>query len=428
MKDIHKLRKKVQEKSIELETLKGLYVKSQVKVSYLEDELIKAGEKLTLKKVIFDPILNDILSKMPLMKETEHSLFCDEHKKEVVELATTFSGFTTGQPLFLHDKQCYFAEAGGTSGNCWISYNSDLSNKINLDKKTASLLKSEKEVVEPSTTSEKPIVDAPTNFLANVKFRIQKQHKDKLSLTEAQHSMNFLSTNNYGKISSGCYDGDVFDEWLEKEVSIYEAKPELIPEGMRYVKELDKLGIILYPIEDDVGSEEFTSRFKPSVKFIIPDIITLPRDLKFLSNYYGASTSPKGKMIFNSYEDDNVYKSSSCQEVSIYEAIPELVPNGFYFNTEHKTLLSLNETVIKVDTEANETFMAKMALLDNKPLYSIKVDKLELPNELLDLLHAFDFPKGTVLDDKFGLEFLKADKFSSDIKLNFKVFYNPKKS
>jgi len=256
MKDIHKLRKKVQEKSIELETLKGLYVKSQVKVSYLEDELKKASEKLTLKKVIFDPILKDILSKMPLTRETEHALFCDEHKK-VVEPQTSYEKFLHVKKLVEETKDELTKISKRVSVKTLLTF-PEVFKRANYLMSTTpisqieeALMKryteEEKEVVEPSTTSEKPIVDAPTNFssrfMPNVKFSILSTKNRNLFLSLGFPMMcNYIRTAFNGDIVDMCdYEG-TFDKWADStEVSIYEAIPELVPDGMVYDKEKGEL-------------------------------------------------------------------------------------------------------------------------------------------------------------------------------------------
>lgn len=78
-------------------------------------------------------------------------------------------------------------------------------------------------------------------FMPNVKFSSIQALRNKLPLTESQRSMNFLSTNRHGDISSGCFDVHIFNGWVEKEVSIYEAYPKLVPDGMVYDPVADKI-------------------------------------------------------------------------------------------------------------------------------------------------------------------------------------------
>jgi hypothetical protein len=55
--------------------------------------------------------------------------------------------------------------------------------------------------------------------------------------------------------------------------------------------------------------------------------------------YYGYSTDINGKTLYNGYEDDSVYKDCLLKEVSIYEAIPELVPDGMFYHKNFDMLI-----------------------------------------------------------------------------------------
>jgi len=92
----------------------------------------------------------------------------------------------------------------------------------------------------------KEVVDAPatfsSRFMPNVKFKI-------IGNTVAFSSLGIPMTCNYirtsfnGSIVDMCnYQGRFDDEWKDiKEVSIYEAIPELVPKGMIYNKKNDSL-------------------------------------------------------------------------------------------------------------------------------------------------------------------------------------------
>ena len=93
--------------------------------------------------------------------------------------------------------------------------------------------------------------DFETRFMANVKFLLPKQSDARtwlklLEITKLESFDNYIGfcTNAFGdSIYNGFEQIELFNNYksVHKEASIYEAIPELIPEGMRYNKELDKL-------------------------------------------------------------------------------------------------------------------------------------------------------------------------------------------
>ena len=79
-------------------------------------------------------------------------------------------------------------------------------------------------------------------FTPNVKFSIMGEKRDLLSSIGIPIMSNYIRTAFNGDIVDLCDCMTTFEKWQDaKEVSIYEAIPELIPDGMRYNKELDKL-------------------------------------------------------------------------------------------------------------------------------------------------------------------------------------------
>ena len=93
--------------------------------------------------------------------------------------------------------------------------------------------------------------DFETRFMANVKFLLPKQSDATtwlklLEITKLESFDNYIGfcTNAFGdSIYNGFEQIELFNNYksVHKEASIYEAIPELIPDGMRYNKELDKL-------------------------------------------------------------------------------------------------------------------------------------------------------------------------------------------
>jgi len=94
---------------------------------------------------------------------------------------------------------------------------------------------------------EKGVVEAPTNFssrfMPSVKFCVMGEKRKLMeNALIGTFNFNYLRTNSEGVLWDGCdYQGN-FDEWInQKEVSLYEAIPELVPKGMVYDKESDSL-------------------------------------------------------------------------------------------------------------------------------------------------------------------------------------------
>ena len=85
------------------------------------------------------------------------------------------------------------------------------------------------------------------------------------------------------------------------------------------------------------GDVAFSSRFMPNVKFrydVVADKLfsELPNVFMFGGEaYYGYSTDSNGK-LFDGYEDEVLYNNALFKEVSIFEAIPELVPGGMIYD------------------------------------------------------------------------------------------------
>jgi len=84
---------------------------------------------------------------------------------------------------------------------------------------------------------------------------------------------------------------DMFDECINKEVSIYEFMPECVPDGMRYNKELDKL--VPDVIEDKKNiSDEYIAGIKIEFEKV-------PRNEQFLKRENGFIKADYGKLDFS---------------------------------------------------------------------------------------------------------------------------------
>ena len=106
----------------------------------------------------------------------------------------------------------------------------------------------------------------------------------------------------------------------------------------------------LYGKVHSMASTNFSSRFMPNVKFKIADINYLPthvfaailainKDRIYKSVYYSYETDKDGK-IWNGHENIDLFNSVSKKEVSIYEAIPEILEGtGMRYSKEHDKLV-----------------------------------------------------------------------------------------
>lgn len=90
--------------------------------------------------------------------------------------------------------------------------------------------------------------------------------------------------------------------------------------------------------------KDFESRFMPNAKFLLPkqadarfwfNLLKITK-LDNFDNYIGFCTNAFGDIIYNGFE--NIESFNNCcsvhSYVSIYEAIPELIPDGMRYNKE----------------------------------------------------------------------------------------------
>jgi len=106
--------------------------------------------------------------------------------------------------------------------------------------------------------------------------------------------------------------------------------------------------------------KDFESRFMPNVKFLLPkqsDARTWFNLLEIIKvdsfdNYIGFCTNALGDIIYNGFEVIELFNNykSVHKEVSIYEAIPELIPDGMRYNKELDKLVPdvINVEFVKV--------------------------------------------------------------------------------
>lgn len=100
-------------------------------------------------------------------------------------------------------------------------------------------------------------------------------------------------------------------------------------------------------------SKGFEGRFMPNVKFVLhrDDFIALKSNPSFYNDEISLNGLCWGKTDEKG-EDFYVFKKKPLgfeKVVSKYEAIPELVPEGFYYDKEKDSILSKNEVVFNND-------------------------------------------------------------------------------
>ena len=123
--------------------------------------------------------------------------------------------------------------------------------------------------------------------------------------------------------------------------------------------------------------KDFETRFMPNVKFLLPkqaDAITWFKlleitKLESFDNYIGFCTNAFGDSIYNGFEYIELFNNykSVHKEVSIFEAIPELIPDGMRYNKELDKLVpdvisASNEycSGIKVEQEPVKSYVKKI--------------------------------------------------------------------
>ena len=113
--------------------------------------------------------------------------------------------------------------------------------------------------------------------------------------------------------------------------------------------------------------KDFESRFMPNVKFKLYPINANEHERKRIFSlvknmpnfpvlYFGYRTNFDGSIIYNGFENQEVmdcYAGNSIKEVSIYEAIPELIPDGMRYNKELDKLVADVMQWEKVDNGGN---------------------------------------------------------------------------
>lgn len=119
MKDVYKLRKKVEEKSREAELFKRKYLGVLLEWDHIKDEVPRLKDLLRSRDGKIAALEAQIILlktelkvtnerksfKIPFVKETEHALFCVEH--EVVDAPTNFSEVIFSDEQIAQDPEAF---------------------------------------------------------------------------------------------------------------------------------------------------------------------------------------------------------------------------------------------------------------------------------------------------------------------------------
>jgi len=391
MQSIKQLRTKLNRKCEELEKLKNLYIKQEFKISKLEKQLSKT---------------------VPLSAETNHSLFCDEHKKLLSKNVPT--DFLVSRMLFLEEdkKELHkdFFSNEWLKENGYVIHDNAWSNRVKNIKELLKLpdeeikselksLLSDKEVVEP-TASEKfkkgqklaedvttKLKELQPNYIGNILEDYQswissyltKGGDVKDSAANFKKEVVEPSTTSCSKLS--CIGGKCCCNMTTQEAVLYllkltskekkevvepsttSEKPafvdvaseavDIILEGFGYIDRKLVGGIRFQSI--DAVTDEFTIkfvakkeivdapafRFTPDVKFKVPKgMEQLIKTSKGVSQFLSGLmyTFPDG-LLGGIVHDEELWNPLNMPEVSIYEAIPELVPDGMKWDVEKGELV-----------------------------------------------------------------------------------------
>ena len=249
-------------------------------------------------------------------------------------------------------------------------------------------------------------------FTPNVKFSIMGEKRDLLSSIGIPIMSNYIRTAFNGDIVDLCDCMTTFEKWQDaKEVSIYEAIPELIPDGMRYNKELDKL--VPNIIENEKVKKVITDE-----KFYITDI---PKDMekrKELLSFVGEFDNSEDRinisfdltsLVYLDKHCDYVFRAKNEHKIENYHTVityDDLLSNYLPKNTKIEILqfADLGKSIDNVSKSATNTLINEQL----KFAKSLGADINEIPGDFLNK------------DEKINLRengFFKADLDKTDFTL-----------
>lgn len=251
-----------------------------------------------------------------------------------------------------------------------------------------------------------------SRFMPNVKFFMPNHLQDKwcsifYNKNESKYKLPFWATSKDG--DSIYHNGNYYGDYLAlkmKEVSVYEAIPELIPDGMRYNKELDKL--VPNIIENEKVKKVITDE-----KFYITDI---PKDMKkrkILFRFLGEGNVIDKRISFNMTTDVLSY----CVDGYIFCRVKE----------EYHTVITYDDLLANYLPKSTEVEILQFADL-GKSIDNVSKSAINTLNEQLKFAKSLgldinineisgDFSKK---DEKINLResgFFKADLDKTDFTL-----------
>lgn len=176
--------------------------------------------------------------------------------------------------------------------------------------------------------------------------------------------------------------------------------------------------------------KDFESRFIANVKFVITpensaELIEIVGYDKLYS-YYGGCTNSDGSLIslLCTNKEIQLYELQTLKEVSIYEAIPELIPDGMRYNKELDKLVpnlisAADEycSGIKVEFEKVADYTKENISCKNEKSKHYEIWKdfeaIDVLKNCLNLEEYIGFLKGNIL--KYQLRLGKKDDVSKEI-------------
>ena len=144
--------------------------------------------------------------------------------------------------------------------------------------------------------------------------------------------------------------------------------------------------------------KDLETRFMPNVKFLLPKSAEFGFWINFLAitklhsidNYIGFCTNAFGDSIYNGFEHIELFNNykSVHKEVSIFEAIPELIPDGMRYNKELDKLvpdviIASNEYCSGIKVEFEKVLEYSEEILQRENGF-IKADKEKINFSLVD--------------------------------------------
>ena len=222
--------------------------------------------------------------------------------------------------------------------------------------------------------------DFESRFMPSCKFSIMGKNREIFNSLDIPLIHNYIRTSISGEIAALCDYQTWFEGWEEKEVSIYEAIPELIPDGMRYNKELDKL---------------------------VPDVISVSKEYCSGINIESDNKNLNDNVLIMTLDEKN-YKNNKVFRGKTFGEVKEEIlqrENGFIKADKKKINFSLVDPYAYEDLGKCLTIGAEKYDSDNWKLGDIESYISALDRHLLDIKKAVaDKDKSLFIDKDTALQ------------------------